>query len=117
MSNLVVEHREGSFSRNLRRRRFIVAGSVAVVEAALVLADLVPWWAAVIAAVASVVLYVQVGREHSMPIIRSVSWIAAASQFVVVLVPVAVVLLGLLALVGVVVLAVLALTVLLLDRR
>ncbi|MSO95216.1 MAG: hypothetical protein EXQ81_05405 [Thermoleophilia bacterium] len=117
MSNLVVEHREGSFSRGLRRRRFIVAGGVATVEAVLVLADLVPWWAVVVAAVAAMAFYVGVGRAHSVPIIRSVSWVAAASQLVVVLVPVAVVLLGFLAFVGVVVLAVLALIVLLLDRR
>jgi hypothetical protein len=112
-----VEHGEGSFSRSLRRRRVIVAGVIAGVEAILVLTDIVPWWAAVLAAVAAVALYVGWAREHSAPAIRSVAWVAAASQLVVVLVPVAIVLIGLLAIVGIVVLAAVALTVLLLDRR
>jgi len=117
MFNLVVEHRESSFSRSLRRRRFMVAGIVAAVEAVLVLVGIVPWWLAVVAAVVALALYVGWGRQHSAPAVRSVTWVAAASQLVVVLVPVAIVLAGLLALVGVVVLAAAALTVLLLDRR
>ena len=117
MSNLVVEHGEGSFSRSLRQRRFIVAGVIAGVEAVLVLADVVPWWAAVLAALAAVGIYVAWARDHSAPAVRSISWVAAASQLIVVLVPVAIVLVGLLAIVGIVVLAAIALTVLLLDRR
>jgi len=117
MSNVVVEHGEGPFSRSLRRRRFIVAGVIAGVEAVLVLADLIPWWAAILAAIAAVAIYVGWARAHTIPIVRSVAWVGAASQLVVVLVPVAIVLVGLLALIGVVALAVIALTVLLLDRR
>ncbi|MCY7303282.1 MAG: hypothetical protein LH654_09670 [Thermoleophilia bacterium] len=117
MSYVVVEHGEGPFSRGLRRRRFIAAGVIAGVEAVLVLADLIPWWAAVLTAIAAVAIYVGWAREHTNPIVRSVAWVLGASQLVVVLVPVAIVLVGLLALVGVVVLALLALTVLLLDRR
>lgn len=117
MSNVVVEHGEGSLSRTLRRRRFVVAGVIAGVEAILVLADIVPWWAAVLAAVATVAIYVVWAREHSSALVRSVAWVAAASQLVVVLVPVAIVLVGLLAIVGIVVLAAIALAVLLLDRR
>ncbi len=81
------------------------------------LVDLIPWWVAILAAIAAVALYVGWAREHANPIVRSVAWVVAASQLVVVLVPVAIVLAGLLAIVGVVVLAVIALTVLLLDRR
>jgi len=117
MSNVVVEHGEAPFSRRLRRRRFIVAGVIAGVETILVLTDVVPWWAAVLAAIAAVAIYVAWAREHVSPLVRSVAWVAAASQLVVVLVPVAIVLAGLLAIVGVVALAVIALTVLLLDRR
>ncbi len=117
MSNAVVEHGEGSFSRSLRRRRFIVAAVVAGVEAVLVLADVIPWWVAILAAIAAVATYVGWARDHSAPIVRSIAWVAAASQLVVVLVPVAIVLAGLLAIVGVVVLAAIALAVLLLDRR
>ena len=110
MPDLVVEHGESTFSRRLRRRRFAVAGVIAGVEAVLVLVDALPWWAPVLAAGGSVALYVGWARDHSAPIVRSAAWIAAASQLVVVLVPVAVVLVGLLALVGVVVLAAIALT-------
>ncbi len=117
MSNLVVEHGESSFSRRIRRRRFAVAGVVAGLEAVLILANALPWWAPVLAAGGSVALYVGWARDHSAPIVRSVAWIAAASQLVVVLIPVAIVLVGFLALVGIVVLAGIALTALLLDRR
>ncbi len=117
MSNLVVEYGESSFARRLRRRRFLVAGIIAGLEAILVLAGVVPWWATIIAAFVAVAVYVGWAREQRAPVIRSVSWIGAASQLVVVLVPVAIVLIGLLALVGLVLLAAIALTVLLLDRR
>lgn len=117
MSNVVVEHGESSFSRSLRRRRFIVVGVIAGIEAILVLADVIPWWAAILAAVAAVAIYVGWARDHPAPIVRSVAWVGAASQLVVVLVPVAIVLVGVLAIVGVVVLAALALAVLLLDRQ
>jgi len=117
MSNAVVEHGEGPFSRRPRRRRLIVAGVIAGIEAALVLADVIPWWVAILAAVVAVAIHVGWAREHSAPLVRSIAWVAAASQLVVVLVPVTIVLVGLLAIVGVVVLAAVALAVLLLDRR
>lgn len=117
MSYVVVEHGESRISRSLRRRRFIVAGVIAGVEAVLVLADLIPWWVAILAAIVAVALYVGWAREHASSMVRSAAWVVAASQLVVVLVPVAIVVAGLLAIVGVVALAVIALTVLLLDRR
>jgi hypothetical protein len=117
MTNLVVEHRESRFSRRLRHRRIQVAIGIAAAEAVLVLVGVVPWWLAVVAAVASFALYLGVGREHGAPGVRSATWVAAVSQLIVVLVPVGIVLVGLLALVGVVVLAAVALAVLLLDRR
>ena len=117
VANFVVEHGEGSFARRLRRRRFLVAAVIASVEAILVLSGVVPWWAAVVVAFAAVALYVGWARQHRAPLVRSVAWVAAASQLVVVLAPVAIVLVGLLALLGLVLLAGIALTVLLLDRR
>jgi hypothetical protein len=117
MPYVVVEHGETPFSRSLRRRRLVVAGVIAGVEAILVLTDVVPWWTAVLAAIAAVAIYVGWAREHGSSLVRSLAWIAAASQLAVVLVPVAIVLAGLLAIVGVVALAVIALTALLLDRR
>ena len=117
MTNLVVEHRESQLSRRLRRRRTPIAVGIAAAEAVLVLVGIVPWWAAVVAAVAFVALYVSFGRGHASPAVRAATWLAAVSQLIVVLVPVGVVLIGVLALVGFVVLAAVALTVLLLDRR
>ncbi len=117
MSNIVVEHRESPLVRRLRRRRFAIAAAIAAIEAILVLAGVVPWWVAVLASFAAVAVYLGWARRQRSPLVRTVAWIAAASQLVVVLVPVAIVLVGLLAVVGLVLLAVIALTVLLLDRR
>ena len=117
MSNLVIDHRSTRFSRVLRRRRTQVALVVAVVEAVLVLTGVLPWWFVIALAAGCVALYVWIGRDHRSPTVRSVSWVAAVSQLIVVLVPVGVVVIGVLALVLVVVLAAVALAVLLLERR
>jgi len=117
MAGVVVEHRESRVSRQLRQRRVRVALAIATVEAVLLLVGVVPWWVAVVAAVGSVALYMRLGRGSSSPGVRSATWLAAASQLIVVLVPVAIMLLGLLAVIGVAVLATVALVLLLLDRR
>ena len=117
MSNLVLEHRDTRFSRRLRRRRTQVALVIALVEAVLLLAGLLPWWVAVATAVASVAAYVWVGRSHASPTVRTVTWVAAVSQLIVVLVPVGIVLAGVLVLAVLVAAAAVALAVLLLDRR
>ena len=117
MADLLVEHHESAFARRLRRRSFQVAAGIAAAEAVLLLVGAVPWWVAVIAAVVSVAVYVGPGRDHGSPGIRAGTWIAAVSQLIVVLVPVALGVAGILALVGIVVLAVVALALLLVDRR
>jgi hypothetical protein len=117
MSGYVVEHRESRFARRLRRRRLHVALAIAAVEGILVLAGVIPWWFVIALVIAAVAGYVWVGRDHRNPTLRAASWVAAVSQLVVVLVPVAVVLIGLLAIVLVALLAVGALATLLLDRR
>lgn len=117
MSGMVVEHRERRLSRQFRRRRTRLALGIAVVEAILVLVGVVPWWLAVLAAVASVAAYIWIGRDHRSQLVREVTWVGAVSQLIVVLVPVGVVLVGLLAIVAVVLLAAVALAALLLDRR
>jgi hypothetical protein len=117
MSSLIVDHRDSTLSRRLRRRRGQLAVAIAIVEAILVLVGVLPWWLAVVAAVASVAVYVWVGRDHGSPVVREAAWVAAVSQLIVVLVPVAVVVVGVLALVALVLLAAGALAVLLLDRH
>jgi len=117
MSGFVVEHREGQFSRRLRRRRVQIAVGIAAVEAVLVVAGLLPWWLVVAAAAGSVALYLWLGRDHTSPGVRAATWIAAVSQLIVVLVPVGLVVVGILAIVAVAILAAVALAMLLLDRR
>jgi len=117
MSGYVVEHRESRFARRLRRRRLQVALGIGAVEGILVLAGVIPWWLVIALAVAAVAGYIWFGRDHRNPTLRAASWVASVSQLVVVLVPVAIVLIGLLAIILVVLLAVGALAALLLDRR
>ena len=117
MSGVIVEHRESPLSRRLRRRRLQIALGIAAVEAILVVIGVLPWWLVVAAAAGSVALYVWVGREHSSPGIRAGTWLAAVSQLMVVLVPLALLFVGVLAIVLVAVLAAVALAALLLDRR
>jgi hypothetical protein len=117
MSNLVLEHRDTRFSRRLRRRRTQVALVIAVAEAVLLLAGFVPWWVAVVTAAAAVAAYAWVGRSHASPTVRAITWVAAVSQLIVVLVPVGIVLAGVLVLAVLVAAAAVALAVLLVDRR
>ena len=117
MSGFVVEHRESQLSRRLRRRRVQIAFGIAAVEAVLVVAGILPWWLVVAAAAGSVALYLWLGRTHMSPGVRAATWLAAVSQLIVVLVPLAVLFVGVLAIVVVAVLAAVALAVLLLDRR
>ena len=117
MSGVLVEHRESRFARRLRRRRLQVSLLVAAIEAILVLVGAIPWWFVVALAAAALASYVWLGRDHRNPTVRAASWVAAVSQLIVVLVPVALVLVGLLAIVLVVLLAAGALAALLLDRR
>ena len=112
----VIEHRESSWARSLRRNRFRIALGVAVLEGILVLAGAIPWWFAVLLAVGAIVLYASVGREHVRPDVRQASWIAAVSQLLVVLVPAAVVVATAFAVAVVLLLAVVALLALLRER-
>ena len=89
---------------------------IAAVEGLLVLVGVVPWWAVVVLAAAAVAIHVGFGRDHPRPGVRGVTWLAAVSQLLVVLVPIAVVVAGALAVGVVVLLAVVALVVLLRER-
>jgi hypothetical protein len=114
---LLVEHRESRFGQRLRTTRYKVALALAALEGVLVLAGAIPWWLAVIAAVAAVGGYVAWGRDHQSPDVRVVTWTAAVSQLIVVLVPIVAAALVALAVLVVIVLAVLFLAALLLERR
>jgi hypothetical protein len=101
----------------LRARRLRVALWIAVIEGALVVFDVISWWLAVGIAAAVLALYLFVGRNARADTIRQASWIAAASQTLMVLVPILFIIVGTLALVAVGILAVVALVFLFSERR
>jgi hypothetical protein len=113
----VLEHRSTPGGRWLRARRLRIAFAIALVEGLLVVLDVVEWWIAVLVAVAAIAFYVVTGRNLRSYPAKQASWIAAAAQALVVLVPVLVVVISWLAIVALAVLAVIALVLLLADRR
>ena len=113
----VLEHRATAGGRWLRAHRLRIALGIAIVEGLLVVLDVVDWWIAVLVAVGAVGSYFAAGRHLRSYTARQLSWIAAAAQGFVVLVPVLVVAISWLAIVVLVILAVIALVVLLADRR
>jgi len=112
-----VEHRDGRVGELLRRRRLHLVLWIILIEGILVLFGIVPWWTVLVFATLAFAAYVVAGRGHSHAVVREITWIAAVSQLVVVLVPVLAVLLTGLAVIALVLVAVGALVMLLLDRR
>jgi hypothetical protein len=113
----LVDHGSTRTGRWLRARRVRFAAWIAVIEGLLVVLHVIPWFAAVALAAAAVGFYVWLGRDLRSDVVRQGSWIAAASQVLVALVPVLVALIGGLAILAVAILAVVALVVLFTDRR
>jgi hypothetical protein len=113
----LVEHSSSPLSRWLRARRLKIALWIAAIEGLLVVLHAIPKFAALAIAAAVILFYFAFGREVRSDAARQVSWIAAASQSLMVLVPVLVIVIGGLAVFAVVALAVVALMILLADRR
>jgi hypothetical protein len=111
-----IEHDATKGSRWLRERRTRFALWIAVVEGALVVFHVIPRWPAIAVAGVVLALYVAYGRTLRGTR-RELTWIAAASQALVVLIPILVIIVGTVALVAVGILAVLAIVFLLADRR
>jgi hypothetical protein len=116
-SHVLIEHRETRLARRLRSNRLKVALAIAVLEGILVLAGAIAWWVVVLLALVALAAYLAWGREHRSADVRVVTWTAAVSQLLVVVVPVLAGLVVVLAAVVVVLLAAVALAALLLDRR
>jgi hypothetical protein len=116
-SQMLIEHRESRHIRRVRQNRIKVALAVAALEGILVLAGAIPWWIVVLLALGALAAYAGWGREHPNPDVRTLTWTAAVSQLVVVLVPIVAGALVVLAAFAVVVLAAVALAALVLDRR
>jgi hypothetical protein len=112
----VLEHREGASARWLRERRLRLALLIAFVESLVVLLSAHSWRYVVIAVVLALAAYWFLGR-HRPGLVYEVTWIAAVSQLLAVLVPVLWVLVKTVAIIVLVVLALFLLAALLLDRR
>ena len=112
----VIEHRQSASAHWLRERRIRLALLIAFVESLLVLFSEHGWRYVLIAAVVAVLAYWFVGRRRS-GVVYEVTWVAAASQLLAVLVPVLWVVVKTLAIIVLVGLALFLLAALLLDRR
>lgn len=112
-----IEHGTSRASRWLRERRLRLAFWIAVVEGLLIVFDVIGGWLALLVGAIVVLFYVLVGRGVRSASIRQASWIAAASQVLVALIPVAAFVLTTLAIVVLAIIALLALVLLLADRR
>src|SRR5919201_5242109 len=105
-SGQLVEHGSTPLSRWLRAKRLRIAAWIALAEGVLVLINVVPRIPALILAAALLIFYFGFGRHVRVDSLGQVSWIAATSQALMVLVPVLAALIG-----GVPIIALLALPV------
>ena len=113
----VLEHRAGRTSRWVRARRLRLALVIAVAETALIVANVLPWFWAVGIAALVFAFYLLVGRRATNPTVRQLSWTAALSQTVPVLVPIFVAVVTTIALIAFAVFALAIVAMLFLDRR
>ncbi len=111
-----IEHGSSRRGRWLRARRFRFAIWIAVGEGLLVVVHVVPKWPAIGLAAALIAFYYFVGRRSNQDTVRQASWIAAASQALMILVPIFVAVFATVAIVMLAIIAVVALVVLFTDR-
>jgi hypothetical protein len=84
-----IEHRSTSSSRWLRARRLRITLWVAAVEGLLYIVHVLHWWEAVVLAAIAVGAWWSSGRNSRSDLLRQASWIFAASQLLVLCVPIA----------------------------
>ena len=113
----VLEHRTTRHGRWLRERRLRLALWIALIEGLLIVVDAIPWTLAIVVAVALVVGYFTLRERVTSDTLRQGFWIAAASQAIVVTVPIVVAVASVAALVILALIGIAALLVLLGDRR
>jgi len=112
----MIEHGATRGGRWLRERRLRMAVWIAVVEGLLVVVHVIPKWLAIIVAGGVLVWYVLAGRRTTSGTTRQISWIAAASQAMLALIPVVAFFVTTVALIALGILAVVALIVLFTER-
>ena len=112
-----IEHGSTRPGRWLRLRRIRLTLGLAAVEGLLYLVGVLGWWEAVLFAVVGGGFWWFAGRTSRSDVVREVSWILAASQLIVLCVPLALGLVKAVAIAVVALLAVIALIFLFTDRR
>jgi hypothetical protein len=84
-----IEHGSSNSSRWLRARRLRITLWIAAVEGLLYLVHVLHWWEAVVLAALAVGFWWTAGRSSRSYLLQQVTWILAASQLLVLCVPIA----------------------------
>ncbi len=113
----VLEHRERRADRWLRGNRLRVAFLIALVETLLVLTDVIGWYWVVGVAAVIIVFHLLLGRRAKWEWARQLSWTAAVSQTLPVLIPVLALVVSVFLVIAIVAGAVLVLAFLVFGRR
>jgi len=113
----VIERGEKPAAGWLRANRLTIALVVGVAETLAILFTGLTWWSAVVLAAVIFLLHIRYGRKAESDTVRWLSWAAAGSQILPVLVPAIVRLVAVIAIVAVVVLALVIAAMLFLDRK
>jgi heme O synthase-like polyprenyltransferase len=112
----VIEHGTTRTGRWLRDRRMRITLWIAAAEGLLYLFNVLNWWAAVALALIAVGFWWYAGRANRSDAVRQASWIFAASQLLVLCVPLALALVKAVAIAVIAILAVVALFYLFKER-
>ena len=111
-----IEHGSSRSGRWLRERRLRITLWIAAVEGLLYLFGVLHWWAAFVLALIAVGFWWFVGRGSRNDAVRHVAWIFAASQLLVLCVPIALSLVKAVAIAVIALLAIAALIFLFTER-
>ncbi|MDX6476564.1 MAG: hypothetical protein QOH95_2075 [Gaiellaceae bacterium] len=111
-----IEHGTTRYGRWLRERRLRITLWIAAAEGLLYLFHALHWWAAVALALIAVGFWWYVGRTNRSDLLRQLSWIFAASQLLVLCVPIALAVVKLVAIAVIALLAIVALFFLFKER-
>jgi hypothetical protein len=111
-----IEHGTTRSGRWLRERRLRITLWIAAAEGLLYLFHALHWWAAVALAIVAVSFWWYVGRANRSDMLRQLSWIFAASQLLVLCVPIALAVVKALAIGVIAILAIVALFFLFKER-
>jgi hypothetical protein len=112
-----IEHGSTRPGRWLRERRMRLTLWITLVEGLLYLVHVLHWWEAVVLAAIGVGFWWYAGRNNRSDLVRQASWIFAASQLLVLCVPVGLAILKAIAIGVIAILAIIALFFLFRERR